>query len=98
VTRRRRTIVAALAVASIGLLGSCTSSPSARTQARDVVESLDLTQAEQTCMLEQIDLMTKDEVEALGDANLNQPIVDLDSGNADLQAFMQSLDDCRAAS
>lgn len=96
--RLRRTTLAAIAVASIGLLGACTSQPSAKTVAKDVVESLpDLSESERTCMLEQIDLMTKDEVDQLGDANLDAAITDADSGTPEMQAFIASLSDCRDA-
>ncbi len=96
--RLRRTTLAALAVASIGLLGACTSSPSAKTVAKDMVESLpDLSESERTCMIEQIDLMTKDEVEQLGEANVDEAITDADSGTPEMQAFIADLSDCRDA-
>ena len=92
---RRRT--AALVVAAVGVLGACTSQPSARTVARDAVESLDgLSAAERECMFEVVDAMSKDEVEQLGEANVGQAITSADSGTAELRAFIAGLDACRA--
>jgi hypothetical protein len=94
----RRTTLAALAVASMGLLGACTSQPSPKAVAKDVVESLpDLSQTERTCMLGVIDAMTSDELEQLGKNNVGAAITDGDSGDADMQAFIADLSDCRDA-
>jgi len=82
-------------VASIGLLAACTSQPSPKAVAKDVVESLpDLTDAERACMLEKIDAMSSDEIERLGEANEGEAITDLDSGTPEMQAFMADLNDC----
>ena len=94
--RLRRTTLAVAAVASIGLLGACTSNPSPKAVATDIVESLpDLTDAERTCMLDKIDLMSSDELERLGEANEDEAITDVDSGTPELQAFMADLADCQ---
>ena len=97
--RLRRTTLAVVAVASIGLLGACTSNPSPKAVAKDIVESLpDLTDAERACMLGVIDGMSGDELERLGEANEDEVITNLDSGTPELQAFMADLDDCRTPS
>jgi hypothetical protein len=95
VNRLRRTTLAAVAVASIGLLGACTSQPSAKAVAKDVVQSLGLPQRDQDCMLDVIDTMSSDELEALGKANVEQTITDAESGTPEMQAFIADLADCR---
>jgi hypothetical protein len=97
VTRLRRTTLAAAAVASIGLLGACTGQPSAKAVVKDVVQSLGLPQSEQDCMLEVIDAMSSDELENLGEANVEQAITDAESGTPEMQAFIADLSDCRTA-
>jgi hypothetical protein len=99
--RLRRTTLAAAAVASIGFLGACTSNPSPKAVAKDIVVSLTvpggdpLPQAQQDCMLEVIDGMSSDELERLGEANEDEAITDVDSGTPELQAFMADLADCQ---
>ena len=96
--RLRPTTLAVAVVASIGLL-ACTSNPSPKAVAKDVVESLpDLTDAERACMLGVIDGMSSDELEALGEANEDEVITNADSGTPELQAFMADLSDCRTPS
>ena len=97
-TRLRRSALAALAVGGVGLLGACTSNPSAKAVAKDIVQSLpDLSETEQQCMLETIDSMPESELEALGEANVEATITDASSGDEDMQAFIASLSDCREA-
>ena len=93
--RLRRTTLAAVAVASIGLLGACTSQPSPKAVAKDVVQSLGLPQSQQDCMLGAIDEMSSDELKALGNANDAETITDAESGTPEMQAFIASLADCR---
>ena len=95
--RLRRTTAAAFALASIGVLGACTSNPSAKAVAKDVVQSLNLPQEQQDCMLGVLDDMPSEELENLGKANLQQAITDAESGTEAMQAFIAELADCRPA-
>ena len=96
-TSLRRTTLASLAVASVGLLGACTSQPSAKAVAKDVVESITLPPAQEECMLEVIDKMPESELEALGEANVDQAITNPESGTPEMQRFVASLQDCQDA-
>jgi hypothetical protein len=92
--KRRSTSLAALAVAAVVVAGGCTSNPSAKAVATDIVETLDvLSEAQRTCMLEKLENnYTTDELQAIGEANLdNAPT---DEGDADLQRFQNDLNTC----
>ena len=91
--KRRSTSLAALAVVAVVGAGGCTSNPSAKAVATDIVESLDvLSEAQRTCMLEKLEGYGTDELQAIGEANLdNAPT---DEGDADLQRFQNDLNTC----
>jgi hypothetical protein len=90
--KRRSTTIAAFAVAALAVVG-CTSQPSAKAVATDIVESLDgLTEAERTCMLDKLDGYTSDELEQIGEAN--EGISSTSEGNAELQQFTADLNAC----
>jgi hypothetical protein len=96
-----RPVVAAIALAATGLLGACTSQPSVKAVAKDVVQSITvpgtgerLPQAQQQCMLDVIDKMTNDELNKLGADNLNATITSSGGGNAAMQAFIAKLQGC----
>jgi len=91
----RRLSLAALAVGAVGLLGACTSQPSAKAVAKDVVESIGLPEEQQACMLEVIDNMSEAELEELGEDNVDQAIQGVEDGTPELQAFMAELARCR---
>lgn len=93
-THRRLSLVA-LAVGVLGVLGACSSQPSAKTVAKDVVESIGLPDDQRDCMLEVIDGMSERVLEDLGKDNVGQAIEGVDDGTAELQAFMAALADCR---
>lgn len=95
--RLHRTTVAVLAVASVGVLGACTSTPSEKAVVKDVVQSIGLSEAEETCMLEVVDAISEDDLQALGEANVSTAIEDPDSGTPEMQAFIADLDACRAS-
>jgi hypothetical protein len=94
---------AVVAIAAVLGFGACTSQPSAKAVAQDYVESIEgLTDAERQCMLDKLDNdYTSDQLEAIGDANLN---VDFDQANAvasgtpELQQFVDDLNSCMAGS
>jgi hypothetical protein len=98
VERARRLTLAALTVAAVGVLGACTSTPSAKAVAKDVVQSIGLPADQQECMLGVIDSMSESEIEDLGEANVGQAIEGVDDGTPELQAFMAELADCRGES
>jgi hypothetical protein len=95
-----RVAAAALAVAATALLGACTSQPSVKAVAKDVVQSITvpggqrLPAAQQDCMLKIIDGMTNDQLEKLGADNLNATITSSGGGNAEMQAFIDELQRC----
>ena len=99
-----RLAVAAVAVAATGLLGACTSQPSVKAVAKDVVQSITvpggerLPQAQQDCMLEIIDGMSDDELKKLGADNLNATITSSGGGDAAMQAFIKELQRCEPSS
>jgi hypothetical protein len=94
--KRRSTSLAALAVAAIVVAGGCTSQPSAKAVAIDIVESkAGLTEAERSCMLEKLENYDSDVLQAIGDANLNNEPTD--EGDADLQRFQDDLNTCMSA-
>jgi len=96
-THPRRTAVAVLAVALVGLLGACNSNPSEKAVVKDVIQSIGLSDAEEACMLAVVDDMRESDLEALGEANVDEAIENADSGTPELQAFIADLDNCRAA-
>jgi hypothetical protein len=91
--KRRSTSLAALAVAAVVVAGGCNSNPSAKAVAIDIVESkAGLTESQRTCMLEKLEDYPSDELQAIGEANLdNAPN---DEGDADLQRFQNDLNTC----
>ncbi len=76
--RRLRTL--AVAVAAVGVLGACTSNPSARTVAQDMIDALpDLTDEQRTCMRAELDNTSDEELKAVAAAGAN---VDFGAANA----------------
>ncbi|MET0143841.1 MAG: hypothetical protein ABW328_03520 [Ilumatobacteraceae bacterium] len=101
----RRSPLVAVAVGVVALLGlgACTSQPSAKAVAEDVVQTLDgLTEAERTCMLDKLDTYSSDEIEQIGEANEDVDFQDTDAvetqGDAALQKFVDDLSACMTAS
>jgi hypothetical protein len=95
-----RLAVAALAVTATGLLGACTSQPSTKAVAKDVVQSITvpggqhLPQTQQDCMLKVIEGKTNDELKKLGADNLNATITSSGGGDPAMQAFIKELQRC----
>jgi hypothetical protein len=91
--KRRSTAVAAFAVATVAVLGGCTSQPSAKAVAIDIVEKLDgLTEAQRACMLEKLEAYPSDELQQIGEAN--EGIGATSQGNEQLQEFEEDLNAC----
>ena len=94
-----RRLLAALAVAGTGLLGACTSNPSAKTVALDIVESLpDLTEDQRACMIRVIDSYSKDELQEIGEANVEVAINGEGDGTPEMQEFIDRLSECQPPS
>jgi hypothetical protein len=98
---------AVLAVAVTVLLGltACTSTPSAKTVAKDYIESIpDLTDAQRQCMLNKLDNdYTNDQLEAIGEANLtvnfDQPAASaVSTATTEFQNFVADLQECVSGS
>jgi hypothetical protein len=93
-----RVMTAAVAAASLLALGACSSTPSAKAVAEDYVESIEgLSTEQRQCMLEKLDGYSEDELEAIGNANLD---VDFDQADAvesatpEFQDFVENLNSC----
>ena len=87
-----------MAIVSLLGLGACTSTPSAKAVAEDYVESIDgLTDEQRQCMLDKLDGYSSDELEAIGEANLNvdfgRPDA-VETATPEFQAFVDNLNDC----
>lgn len=90
---RRYSALAALAVLG---LGACTSQPSTRTVAEEIIETLEgVPQDVKDCLAERLEGYTDDELEAIGEANPN-----FTSANStiamtpELEAFIADLEAC----
>jgi hypothetical protein len=99
--KRTRTAVAAVGLAAVGLLGACTSQPSVKAVAKDVIQSITvpsgahLPQAQQDCMLAIVDKIPNDELKRLGAENLNATITSSGGGTPEMQALITKLQtDC----
>jgi hypothetical protein len=96
----KRLLLAAAAVAAVGGLGACTSQPSAKAVAKDIVVSITLPngehlpQSQQDCMLDVIDKMSSDEIDKLGAENINATITSAGGGTPEMQAFIAKLQAC----
>ena len=97
---RRMSALAVGVVAVVGL-GACTNNPSAKAVAKDVVESIGLAPAEETCMLAAIDEYSDAELQEIGEANetvdFSQPDAVQSQGTPALQKFYEDLNDCMNA-
>jgi hypothetical protein len=99
---RTRLALAAIPIAAFGLLG-CTSNPSAKAVAKDMVQSITvpggslLPQGQQECMLSVIDKMSEDQVKKLGADNLNAVITPEGGGDPAMDAFIKELQSCEGA-
>lgn len=96
----KRLLLAATAVVAVGGLGACTSQPSAKAVAKDIVVSITvpggqhLPQSQQDCMLDVIDKMSSDEIDKLGADNLTATITSSGGGTPEMQAFIDKLQAC----
>jgi hypothetical protein len=98
--KRTRLAAVAVVVAVTGLLGACTSQPSAKAVAKDMVQSITvpggahLPQVQQDCMLAIIDKMSTDQVKKLGADNENATFTAEGGGDPAMQAFIDELQAC----
>ena len=97
----RRSPLHTLAVGVVAVvgLGACTSQPNEKAVVTDVVEGLDgLTDAERSCMLEQVDGYSEDELKAIGEENetvdFSAEDAVADQGTPALQKFVTDLNSC----
>lgn len=96
----RSATLAVVATALLGL-GACSSNPSPKAVAEDYVESIpDLEPEQRQCMLDKLDEYSNDELEAIGEANLNvdfnQPDA-VETASPEFQAFVDNLAECMTA-
>jgi hypothetical protein len=71
VNRPRRAVVVGLSVLALATLSSCASKPSARQVVRDTIQSLQLPEAQEACMLDRLEGYSDDQLEAIADENEN---------------------------
>jgi hypothetical protein len=90
----KRLLTAAAALVAIGGLAACTSQPSAKAVAKDVVQSLNLPEDQVNCMLGIIDKMPSEELDKLGDENINATITSTGGGTPEMRAFINKLQTC----
>lgn len=98
-----RSVPFLLSVACVAVLGACTSNPSTKAVTKDMIESLDedgdnaVDAAAKECMLEIVDAMSSDELEAIGEANPNFVSGDdaaVEDATPEMQAFIDDLQGC----
>jgi hypothetical protein len=104
VKRPRRVAVAAIAaLAATGLLGACTSNPSTKAVAKDIVQSITvpggdpLPQAQQDCMMDVLDEMSSDQLDNLGEENEGATVGPESGGDEEMRAFVDRLQECQGA-
>jgi hypothetical protein len=71
VNRRRRAAAACLGALALVSLSACSSRPGNRRVVSDVIESLQLPQQQEDCMLEKLDTYTDDQLDQIADDNEN---------------------------
>jgi hypothetical protein len=93
---------AALALVAVVGVAACSSTPSAKAVAEDYIESIpDLSTEQRECMLEKLDTYSEDELEVIGEENLDvdfsQPDA-VDAASPAFQDFVDNLADCVTSS
>jgi hypothetical protein len=71
VNRPRRVAAIGLSVLALAALSACASKPSDRQVVRDTIQSLQLPDAEEACMLDRLEGYSDDQLEAIADENEN---------------------------
>jgi hypothetical protein len=99
VNHRRRVVSACLAVLAAGALGACSSTPSNPTVVREVIESLQLPDDEEQCMLDKLENdYTDDEINQIADDNENWDPAGQGDTPADasegMQLFIEDFNEC----
>lgn len=95
-------LLSALAVSTIGVLGlsACSSEPSSKTVAREIVESYSdqLTPEEESCLLGAIEAYDSDDLKKIGEQNENFDGSDaaIEQATPEMQAFIDDLRACRS--
>ena len=82
-------------IAGLGVT-ACTSTPSAKRVAEDLINTLAETDAERDCMLEKVDVYSKDELEQIGDDAENGDEAAKAAANAELDKLQAELESCLA--
>jgi hypothetical protein len=94
--RTRQPLRAALvAVVAIAGLAACTSTPSARRVALDVIETLDADESVKECMRGKVEAYSQDELQAIADGAAESPP---DAAQVEaLEQFEADLAECRSS-
>ena len=85
------------AVAAVAALGACSSPPSAKAVALDMVKSLDLPAEQEECLVAKLETYSADDLDQLGEANVSidfgaeDPVA---QGDAEYQRFVADLESC----
>ena len=84
----------ALVALAVGGLSACLSTPGAERVARDVVESMDITEEQRECMLRKLDGYSNEELEAIGEGVLDS----IPEAEEQLDVFQADLAGCLSGS
>ena len=82
-------------IAAVGVT-ACTSQPSAKRVAEDLINTLAETDEERECMLAKVDAYSKDELQDIGDDAENGDEAAKAAANAELDKLQAELESCRA--
>jgi len=97
---RARRLLGAIGV-SLLLVTACSSTPSSKRVALDIVETMEISDTQKQCLREKIDGYDDAQLEAIGNAEENKAL-DFTDGNAldsatpELRAFVEDLRGCTA--
>jgi hypothetical protein len=93
-----RPLLRAAAVVMIAAMGvtACTSNPSAKRVAEDLINTLAETDEERVCMLEKVDAYSKDELEEIGKDAESGDGATKAAANAELDKLQAELESCLA--
>jgi hypothetical protein len=82
-------------IATLGVT-ACSSKPSAKRVAEDLINTLAETDEERVCMLEKVDAYSKDELDQIGDDAENGDEAAKAAANAELDKLQAELESCLA--
>jgi hypothetical protein len=100
VSRRRRAAAACLGAVALVSLSACSSRPGNRRVVSDVIESLQLPQEQEDCMLTKLDTYTDDELDQIADDNENWDPAEgstMEEASEGMRLFIADFEECTSA-